>query len=956
MASSKLKDTKTPSLFTASKSQCHTSEPFVPGPNPRLPKFVQQHTTPYHPTSDKYDVGPFSKDIVVDKAASPKAIYDMHTYWSKKHWAAIREYIRHYLPTKYYPKGTGLVLDCFSGSGMTGVAAMMEGRPCVLIDASPAAAFISHCYTHPAPPDELQAAYERMMSEPYPDDLKRKLKKVTGEDIETLQHELDWLYATKCDRCGGAARTEYVVYSQRFQCPNCGQLVALLDCPVAMVPYEVGSKKSPKAIEKEQNVCPHCLKKYGKPRKDFAISTRAKKFGSVPVLVNYECLGDCKPSRGTRRHGDPRSMRKGRFFEEYDLAKLAAIEKATIPHWYPDRKMMDVQDDSKPWGVKWRAGSANFRSVQELYSPRNFWGLAAVKAGIERSPQKDALALIITASCMWLSKMNRHRPESSFKSGIVNGTYYVPQISQDQSVAYSLPGKFATIVRSQEALWDTIGEMAGTAIVMNQDARFDKGLEHSSVDFIFTDPPYLNVEAQYGELNFIWESWLNCSSKWLSDEVIVNPVRGKTVNDWDRDMRAILARCYALLKPGRWAAVCYHEVSPHAWKMLQNALLDIGFEISTVTAFEPIQKTFKMQTMEKVVKGDLVLNCFKPRLAGVKDSNADQGLVNNRVRDILVETLSTVGGQTRDRLWDIVLKRLLTRGQMAEHRFDDLLAQVAVGAEGGRWFLKDEFQQWSEDDLKNEEHAGEALMRFVRLRCAGVSAKHAATIASEQLSLTNIDNRGRLDEKGIEDWINEHVKMDDRTSLAKHRGKRVELGGRLAGIEFYDALFFYLTKYMKNRRADQLPKRNLAEFLEEYVVRFPDGDKWLYRAPTSGEADEMQKARQSGLGRRIRGFANALRDGDRAYINKHRPDVKTFVEWMRYCASFGRYEDGAALYDLAGFKADQLERVIVDEKEEETARDAVHGFGELCKRRLKKDEAEEDDDTEDADESKSVAR
>ena len=50
----------------------------------------------------------------MDKAAPPKAIYDMHTYWSKKHWAAIREYIRHYLPEKYYPKGTGLVLDCFS--------------------------------------------------------------------------------------------------------------------------------------------------------------------------------------------------------------------------------------------------------------------------------------------------------------------------------------------------------------------------------------------------------------------------------------------------------------------------------------------------------------------------------------------------------------------------------------------------------------------------------------------------------------------------------------------------------------------------------------------------------------------------------------------------------------------------------------------------------------------------
>src|ERR1035438_2157418 len=158
-------------------------KPFKPGPNPELPDFIRRHATPYDPVTDRYDVPAFDRDIVVDKAYPPKAIYDMHTYWSKKHWAAIREYIRHYLPEKYYPKGTGLVLDCFSGSGMTGVAAMMEDRPCVLIDASPAAAFISHCYTHPVSPDELQDAYDRMLAEPYPSDLRARLKKIIGRDV-----------------------------------------------------------------------------------------------------------------------------------------------------------------------------------------------------------------------------------------------------------------------------------------------------------------------------------------------------------------------------------------------------------------------------------------------------------------------------------------------------------------------------------------------------------------------------------------------------------------------------------------------------------------------------------------------------------------------------------------------------------------------------------------------------
>jgi len=191
-----------------------------------------------------------------------------------------------------------------------------------------------------------------------------------------------------------------------------------------------------------------------------------------------------------------------------------------------------------------------------------------------------------------------------------------------------------------------------------------------------------------------------------------------------------------------------------------------------------------------------------------------------------------------------------------------------------------------------------------------------------------------LNEKAIEDWINDHLAKEDKELLVKKKIKRLELGGRLAGIEFYDALFFYFTRYMRGKKAGQLPKRNLGDFLEEYLVHFEDGDKWLYRAPEGREAEELRKARQSGLGRRIRAFANAIRDNDRDYTDQHRPDVRTFVEWMRYCATFGRNDDGAVLFDKGGFVVHELKSVVIDEAEEETAYDAASSFAALCKRRL----------------------
>ena len=428
-------------------------KPFVPGPNPELSAFVAKHSTPYDPATDKYDVKAFDRDIAVDKAAPPKAIYDMHTYWSKKHWAAIREYIQHYLPEKYYPKGTGLVLDCFSGSGMTGVAAMMENRPCVLIDASPAAAFISHCYTHPVDPDELQSAYERMMSEPYPEELRVKLKMATGENIANLKEELDWLYATKCDRCGGEATTEYVVYSERFQCPKCGELVALFDCPEEKVLFEVGTAKKPKTELKKKLVCPHCLKAYGKAHRDFVISSREKKFGSVPMKVSYFCGEKCNPSRAERVHSEKKSSRMAKIFETVDLKKLEQIEDAELPHWFPNRNMMDIEDKGKPWGVKWRAGTSNFRTVAELYTKRNLWALSALVTALIKENSSDILRLSIVSMALGTSRMNRYVPGHwSIQNRIMAGTYYVPQMSTAVNILPQFVKRLDAISRAEDAL------------------------------------------------------------------------------------------------------------------------------------------------------------------------------------------------------------------------------------------------------------------------------------------------------------------------------------------------------------------------------------------------------------------------------------------------------------------------------------------------------------------------
>lgn len=904
---------------------------FQPGKNPELANFIAEYGIPYKADNDPYDVPAFTEDLVVDKASQPKSIYNMHIYWSKKHWAAIRDYIRHYLPQEVVPYGSGLVLDGMCGSGMTGVASLMVGKKAVSIDASPAAAFIAHHYTHPVSAIALERAFDRLLDAEYDLDMQRRLAEVTGKRIKTLREELRWLYETRCDRCGGNAALEYVVYSQQFRCPKCARIVALFDCPEVPVEYvsHTGVRGSNERREvKRRLVCPDCYEEHGrKGYPEFVISTRTERLGYIPVKVSYICEAGCKPKRDYRTHKD-KSPKKHRYFVE-DGNKIERIERIVerfdLPHEYPKRRMMDTPPEQKIWGVKWRRGTSNFQTIAELYTPRNLWGLAALNAARPKASNDTAiisfLGLLVTSIARLVSKMNLNREGGG---GTNAGTYYIPPIFRESLVSSVLERKFNDLVSAVSELQ----AQSRQCLVSNQTSTTLQEFPDCIIDYIFTDPPYVD-KVQYGELNFLWEAWLGFSSDWLKDEIIVNPIRGKTLEDWEVGMRAALAECYRVLKPGRWLSLCYHDSDPGTWRLVQDMLQDVGFEIHTVTELVPLQKSSNQITAEKVVKSDLVLNCRKLRPNEVGQNGSDGvevGRITVRVREILIESLAVMPGQTSDRLWSLTVKRLLSRGQMVEHRFTDILREIANQTEGDRWYLKEEYETAGAHHQANEEAVGAAIERFARLRLVGVPADWAATIALEKPNLAQPNAAGKLDEAAIEAYI--------KSRQSNGSNKPFKLGGNLRGLEFYDFLWFYMTRYMRGKKANELPRRNLADFLGDYLVRFHSSDKWLYRPPDAKEAADLAADRHSDMGRRIRAFVSAIQQRDHAYLEHHRPDPRTLIDWLRHCAQFGLYEEGVVLFEGSGVTVHQLERFVYNSEEEETGYDAARSYAGICRRKL----------------------
>lgn len=795
-------------------------------PNPNLRAFVKAHLAerPYDPETDKYDVPAFDHPIETTKAT---AIYNMHTYWSKKPHDAIRQYIRH------YTKPGDLVLDPFCGSGGTALAALMEGRKAIAIDRSPAATFITKNYCTPVDVDELRAAFE---------ELKRRVKP-----------EIDWLYETRCDRCGGRATTAYTVYSQVFQCPRCMEKVALFDCPEA-------EGRTLKGKPKKIRVCPHCQRRGIHEQ----IKSTGKHFGAVPVLVSYICENGCKPARNERRHDDP-DPRKREYFEIYDMGKIKEIEKKfaekEMPHWYPEADLTKAIPYRMLHKKDFRPEDAS--KLTDLFTKRNLWALAAIRNESELSELsgKDLALLGLTGIMLHLSRMSHHKEGGG---GIMVGTYYLPQICKERNALANYSDKLREILKSLSI----INEITETDLFISTQTatNFKKDMPpiditSNSIDYIFTDPPYAG-NVQYGELNFVWEAWLGFDTHWHDEEIIVNEIRGKTEADWANDMRRAMSECFRVLKPGRAISLCYHDTSEGTWALLQDIMAEAGFvpeKTESALFIDTGQKSYNQLTADKVNKRDLVINFRKPRpdeIGGQIITEIDDfGTFQEKAKNIISAYLSSHPGSTKDHIFDDLVSRMVRRGRMEPHHFDELLVQVAepVHPEGeangaARWYLKEAGIEDSAESAK-EEAAAEIIKGFI-----------------------------------------------SRTKKPEDEGVH------------YSDIFEHYVYTVRDK-----PRRPLVEWLLDYFYKTDEG---TYRLPANPEEERVKKeGRSQGLSRRIKRYLSYIEQGVPVPEGERPVDV-TLADWIRHCKRSGMYEQGKLLYEKGGINPESLTeegQVNVDE-------------------------------------------
>jgi hypothetical protein len=447
---------------------------------------------------------------------------------------------------------------------------------------------------------------------------------------------------------------------------------------------------------------------------------------------------------------------------------------------------------------------------------------------------------------------------------IQKGTYYIPQLIHDVNVWRFMEEALGDIISGYRSIQNIGQELR----ISTSDAR-SLDISSASIDYIFTDPPYAE-KVQYGELNFVWETWLGFDTHWHDEEIIVNEVRGKTIEDWTAMMKEAISECYRVLKPGRWLSLCYHDTSEGTWTLVQDLFAEAGFifqEHDSAVFIDTKTKTTNQYFADKVTKRDLVINFRKPHpgeLASdyIINDNDDPATFREKVHTIIRDYLSAHPGSTKDRIYDEVVSRMVRAGQMQPHNFDELLQQVAEEVrepvaknlfekqepdlfgthEIGRWYLKEnELDVYDEAETTREDAAAVKLEAF------------------------------------MEDW------------LQKNRHKE--------GVHYSDLFEYYLYS-VKDR-----PRRLLQDWLPDYFYKTNEG---TYRLPANDEEREAKaRGRALGINRRIKRLVSYLEQGI-PVPEKEYPGAATLAEWIRQCKLSGLYQEGIILYEKGGLNLDHL--------------------------------------------------
>ena len=552
-------------------------------------------------------------------------IYNCHAYLTKVPIGAIQPFIQ------TFTEPGEVVADFFAGSGMTGVAALTLNRRARLSDISVLGKHIATGYLTDAPARDIRAAAHRVTA--------------------AARNAHGTLYMTKRGSDGAKVEMIRTIWSFTYLCPSCGD---------EMTFYEALNARG--GVPQR---CPSCSGPFARrswPRGE-----------DVPVEVVVQ---------------GENGRQVGQDVCETDRRRMRAASRDGRLSMVPSLPIEEDREMFSRSGLR-RSGMTE---TGKFFSPRN--GIALVELwrainDVEDEVIRRELRFAFTAILPRASM--RYQWSAKRPLNAQNQTYYIAPVHFEWNVFDLYGRKVNAVIRANEALFDD-GDLFSTEKLRDVSYEITSAeklahLDDSSVDFVFTDPPF-GSNIFYSDMSLFQEAWLGETTDHTREAVVHTTGKRKhgSGKRYEELLRSAFSEAFRVLKPGRYMSVVFGNSSGRIWGLVQRALRDAGFKASPVhvAILDKGQRSVKglNSGSEGVVTVDLIVTVQKPAKAesAGKAVTLAHGDTDALIR-AAIDEMSTDEARNPSHVYARMLRKAIQKGLVLDelHLGDVLIALRNAG-------------------------------------------------------------------------------------------------------------------------------------------------------------------------------------------------------------------------------------------------------------------------------------
>ena len=361
-------------------------------------------------------------------------------------------------------------------------------------------------------------------------------------------------------------------------------------------------------------------------------------------------------TRAEPAHNCRISKNGGKFFKGVTPADLHRIEEA-VAVWEREKDHLPYPRQAIPVGEKTKTHLLGHHYLywHQMFHPRQLLCLTTLLECIRAEPDVRARDLLLCAFSGALEANNlftryigkRSTPGGTPPAGVFAGHGYHPKSTIcEQNVFGSVAGS-NTFIRRYDAIvagvefaarpynirWsareDGFEKVASAECceadekdrIISADSREALRQHDRLFDLVITDPPYAS-NVNYAELADFFYVWLRLvfaheRPEFAPDEtpktaeIIVNPTRGKSTEDFASDLQEVFSASSRVMKDDGVLAFTFHHSEGSAWEAVLRAVCESGFMIEAVypVAAEREESLHLLET--ESISYDLIHICKK---------------------------------------------------------------------------------------------------------------------------------------------------------------------------------------------------------------------------------------------------------------------------------------------------------------------------------------------------------